>query len=279
MTNPYTPPAELNRPPGEETATALFKPPQWALAAASYNVFISGLWIFLGLFYLLAAIGFIAPPAGTRDTWTSSVMAIVSLTLGGLSTVVTVGMYRLAHWTQTWSIAYCVAVFALPMLVLLGPQLGVSVRPGFGVCCAPVLFFFHPLTLLGVVFSHQGRWAFFSEPVNESQNRQTLHQLEQLGGRLLTDNGGQVFAAYFNNTRIRDADLVLLAEVPGLTQLMLTGTAVSDTGLAHLHGLEKLKTVDLTETQVSAAGVASLRSVLPRATIYHQVTDLTEVRK
>ena len=88
-----------------------------------------------------------------------------------------------------------------------------------------------------------------------------------------------MFAAYFNNTRIQDADLVLLAEVPGLTQLMLTGTAVSDTGLAHLYGLEKLKTVDLTETQVSAAGVARLRSVLPRATIYHQVTDLTKVRK
>ena len=193
--------------------------------------------------------------------------------------VVTVGMYRLAHWTQTWSIAYCVAVFALPMLVLLVPQLGISVGLGFGICCAPVLFFFHPLTLLGVVFSHQGRRAFFREPVNESQNRQTLQQLEQLGGRLLADNGGQVFAAYFNNTRLGDADLVLLAEVPGLTQLMLTGTAVSDAGLAHLHGLEQLKTVDLTETMVSAAGVANLRSALPRATIYHQPTDLTEVRK
>ena len=168
-------------------------------------------------------------------------------------------MYRLAHWTQTWSIGYCVVVFALPMLVLLGTPLGVSVGPGFGVCCAPVLFFFHPLTLLGVVFSHRGRRAFFSDPVNESQNTQTLHQLEQLGGRLLTDNGGQVFAAYFNNTRLGDAD--------------------SDGGLAHLRGLEQLKTVDLTETQVSAAGVASLRNALPRATIYHQLTDLTEVRK
>ena len=89
MTNPYAAPAELNQPPGEETATALLKPPQWALAAASYNVFISGLWIFLGLFYLLAASRFVAPPAGTSDTWTSSAMAGVCLTLGGLSTVVT----------------------------------------------------------------------------------------------------------------------------------------------------------------------------------------------
>ena len=88
-----------------------------------------------------------------------------------------------------------------------------------------------------------------------------------------------MFATYFNNTRLGDVGLVLLAGVPGLTQLMLTGTAVSDAGLAHLHGLEQLKTVDLTETQVSAAGVASLRSALPRATIYHQLTDLTEVRK
>ena len=89
MTNPYTPPAELNQPPGEEAATALFKPPQWALAAASYNVFISGLWIFLGLFYLPAAIQIITSQAGTSDTWTSSVMAVSCLTLGGLSTVVT----------------------------------------------------------------------------------------------------------------------------------------------------------------------------------------------
>ena len=136
MTNPYTPPAELNQPPGEEAATALFKPPQWALAAASYNVFISGLWIFLGLFYLPAAIQIITSQAGTSDTWTSSVMAVSCLTLGGLSTVVTVGMYRLAHWTQTWSIAYCVAVFALPMLVMHVPQLGISVGLGGGICCA-----------------------------------------------------------------------------------------------------------------------------------------------
>ena len=249
------------------------------MAAASYNVFISGLWIFLGLFYLLAATRLIAPPSGTIHTWTSSVMAGVCLTLGGLSTVVTVGMYRLAHWTQTWCITYCVAVFALPMLALVGPQLGVSAGPGFAVCCAPVLFFFHPITLLGVVFSQRGRRAFFSEPINESQNTQTLDQLEQLGGRLLTDNGGQVFAAYFNNTPIRDADLALLEEVPGLTQLMLTGTAVSDAGLAHLHDLNKLKTVDLTETQVSATGTEGLRSALPGATIYHQVTALTGVRK
>ena len=279
MTNPYAPPTELNQPPETDPAEALFKTPQWALAAASYNVFISGLWIILGLFYLLAATRLLTPPAGTIHTSTSSVLSGVCLTLGGLSTVVTLGMYRLAHWTQTWCIAYCVAVFALPMLALLGPQLGVSAVPGFAVCCAPVLFFFHPITLLGVVFSHRGRQAFFSEPINETQNTHTLNQLEQLGGRLLTDKGGQVFAAYFNNTPIRDEDLALLEEVPGLTQLMLTGTAVSDAGLAHLHGLNKLRTVDLTETQVSAVGVASLRSALPRTTIYHQATVLPGVHK
>ena len=89
MTNPYAPPAELSQPPGTDPPAGLFKTPQWAMAAASYNVFISGLWIFLGLFYLLAATRLIAPPSGTIHTWTSSVMAGVCLTLGGLSTVVT----------------------------------------------------------------------------------------------------------------------------------------------------------------------------------------------
>ena len=89
MINPYTPPAELNQPPEVERAEGLFKPPQWALAAASYNVFISGLWIFLGLFYLLVVTRFFTPPAGTINTWTSSVMAVVCVTLRGLSTVVT----------------------------------------------------------------------------------------------------------------------------------------------------------------------------------------------
>ncbi|MEE3369338.1 MAG: hypothetical protein VX346_08340 [Planctomycetota bacterium] len=279
MINPYAPPAELNQPPEPEQAQGLFKPPQWALAAASYNVFISGLWIFLGLFYLLVVIRVVAPPAGTINSWTSSVMAGLCLTLGGLSTVVTVGVYTLASWTQPWCITYCVSVFSLATLALLGPQLGVFANPVVGVCCAPVLFFLHPITLLGVVFSHRRRRAFFNASIDESHNKQTLDQLEQLGGRLLTDNDGQVFAAYFNNTAIRDADLAYLTVVTGLTHLILTGTAVSDTGLAQLHSLGQLKIVDLTETRVSAAGVQSLRTALPRATIYHHLSAPTAVHK
>ena len=183
--------------------------------------------------------------------------------------MVTIGVYTLASWTRPWCITYCVSVLSLATLALLGPRLGVFANPGFTVCCVPVLFFSHPITLLGIVFNHRGRRAFFSAAIDESHNKQTLDQLEQLGGRLLTDDGGQVFAAYFNNTAIRDADLAHLTEVTGLTQLILTGTAVSDTGLAQLHKLKQLKIVDLTDTRVSLAGVESLRTALPRVTIYH----------
>jgi hypothetical protein len=52
-----------------------------------------------------------------------------------------------------------------------------------------------------------------------------------------------------------------------LTTLSLSGTKVSDAGLAHLAGLDRLIALDLTKTNVTAKGVESLAKALPRCKI------------
>ena len=52
----------------------------------------------------------------------------------------------------------------------------------------------------------------------------------------------------------------------GMTKLWyldLSGTRVSDTGLAHLNGLTKLSHLQLFATQASDAGVQELRQAVP----------------
>ena len=52
----------------------------------------------------------------------------------------------------------------------------------------------------------------------------------------------------------------------GLTKLSvldLSGTQVTDAGLAHLKGLTKLSVLDLRGTQVTDAGVKELKQALP----------------
>jgi hypothetical protein len=48
-----------------------------------------------------------------------------------------------------------------------------------------------------------------------------------------------------------------------LQELFLDGTAVTDGGLVHLHGLTRLNMLRLTNTKVTDAGVAELQRALP----------------
>ena len=58
-----------------------------------------------------------------------------------------------------------------------------------------------------------------------------------------------------------------LADLQHLQTLHLTGTKVTDAGLARLAGLKHLQLVFVSGTKVTDAGVASLKLALPRCEI------------
>jgi hypothetical protein len=92
-----------------------------------------------------------------------------------------------------------------------------------------------------------------------------LAALERLGGRYDRDPiamPGQVFSIDLAGTRADDEALALLRVAERLESLRLTRTAVTDKGLAHLHGLTKLRRVYLGKG-VTDAGADALRKAVP----------------
>ena len=65
----------------------------------------------------------------------------------------------------------------------------------------------------------------------------------------------------FTDTKIVDADLCQLYELPEVESLLLGGTQIGDGGMAHLQRLEQLHELHLDRTQVSDAGLAQVARI------------------
>src|SRR5947207_13445337 len=88
--------------------------------------------------------------------------------------------------------------------------------------------------------------------------QKAIDRVKGLGGKYTVDRGGPggpAVVVYLESTKVRDADLVLLDDLPETTHLDLTTTAVADPGLAHLRGLSKLRVLGLARTRVTDAGL------------------------
>lgn len=66
------------------------------------------------------------------------------------------------------------------------------------------------------------------------------------------------FGLVDHNIPVRDADLAVLANLPYLEWLVLSGTSITDGGLIHLQTLARLRWLWLSNTAVSDAGLAHL---------------------
>ena len=66
-----------------------------------------------------------------------------------------------------------------------------------------------------------------------------------------------------SGTQITDEGLATLVNLKNLNALDISNTAITDQGLAALGGLSSLNSVSLTGTQVSQAGVDKLQQLLP----------------
>jgi hypothetical protein len=79
--------------------------------------------------------------------------------------------------------------------------------------------------------------------------------MNQLGCLLLQD------------TKVSDTGLAHLKGLESVSYLWLENTGVSDAGLEHLKGLPKLRSLGLGGTKVTDAGVKALQKALPKCQI------------
>jgi hypothetical protein len=103
--------------------------------------------------------------------------------------------------------------------------------------------------------------------------------IERLGGHVTTDAkqpGSPIIAIDLHQTRVKDADLAMLRELPSLRKLNLYGTAVTDAGLEHLSGLVGLQTLHLNGTAIGDAGLQHLRSITGLSTLSLYGTRVTD---
>ncbi|MQA89843.1 MAG: hypothetical protein GEU90_06365 [Gemmatimonas sp.] len=69
------------------------------------------------------------------------------------------------------------------------------------------------------------------------------------------------------NTRVTDATLRAVAQIPGLRELDLARTRVTAAGLPHLEAMTELWGINLWKTRITAVEAAQLQTMLPLATV------------
>jgi Leucine Rich repeat len=101
----------------------------------------------------------------------------------------------------------------------------------------------------------------------DAEQGRALAQVLEMNGTVRRDEtkpGTPVVGVDLSGTQISDAGLAHLKGLTTLETLYLSGTRVSDAGLAHLKGLTTLKTLHLFRTRVSDAGVTEFHRVMPK---------------
>ncbi len=73
-----------------------------------------------------------------------------------------------------------------------------------------------------------------------------------------------------SGTQVSDAGLAHLSKLTHLEELHLDGTQITDAGLISLKGLTSLRELDLSDSRVSDVGVAKLQKTLPRCEIWNR---------
>ena len=86
----------------------------------------------------------------------------------------------------------------------------------------------------------------------------------------------QVLWLDLGGTRVTDAGLAAVAQLPQLTRLHLQQTAVTDAGLAHLSGLSRLEYLNLYGSRVTDAGLEHLAGLTSLRSLYLWQTGVTE---
>ncbi len=95
--------------------------------------------------------------------------------------------------------------------------------------------------------------------------------LELLTKLLVPPPAGSSYLA-LHGTSLDDSTMDVIARLP-VTQLFLSRTKITDTGLAELKNMPNLQNIDLTDTAVTPAGVAALKQRIPSLRTVHTSFD------
>lgn len=93
-----------------------------------------------------------------------------------------------------------------------------------------------------------------------ARQRRIVRRLEAIGARI-SDVGGTITGVRFDGTEVRDDDLRLLCELPDITYLSLSMTAIGDPGMRHVACLKKLQVLNLYRCRVGDDGVKHLKEL------------------
>jgi len=106
-----------------------------------------------------------------------------------------------------------------------------------------------------------------------------IAEIVKLGGKVTFDEkspGKPVIYLDFSESKVTDAGLAHLKQLPTLKSLNLRGTKITDAGLANLKGLRQLQSLNLTATEVKDAGLENLKGLLQLQSLNLQVTEITD---
>ena len=97
------------------------------------------------------------------------------------------------------------------------------------------------------------------------EQKQALQRVQELGGRVNVKRGG--YEVDLTKSPVEDKDLVVLKDISNIKTLNLSGTRVTDAGLAHLTVLTSLEFLDLRTTTTTPQGAEGLKKALPNVDI------------
>ncbi len=120
-----------------------------------------------------------------------------------------------------------------------------------------------PLLTLGLSLAPILDWG--AEP--NADQAKAIAEIEKLGGKVTVDEkspGKPVIGVDLEFTKVTDAGLARIKDLPQLQSLNLSGTKVTDVGLEHLKGLTRLQTLYLWGTHVTDAEMEHLKGVVTR---------------
>ena len=131
-----------------------------------------------------------------------------------------------------------------------------------------------------------------------SPEQQSLDAIAQIGGKIKTDAEGRVVEVDLSRTKATDSDLGYLSAFPHIQSLncsdtqittldtlpvlaeihtlFLSGTKITDEGLAHVGGLTSLHTLHLGRTQITDAGLQALKNMTHLRTLALGDTAITD---
>ena len=113
---------------------------------------------------------------------------------------------------------------------------------------------------LAIVFVFSGLIPCFAQ-TPEEQEQAAIQEIEKIGGsvrKIAANVDWKEAAFHLSGTELTDDGLANVAKINKLTWLNLRGTKITDAGVAHIAGLTDLKRLHLEKTAIGDEGLKHL---------------------